>query len=288
MYLLVVCILSIGLYALVTNFITVPTFTSAKALLKIKKKQSSKEQIYISIIYPLSKLLAVFIKIDDYKRVKLKRNLSRANIPLTPEEYYAKAIVTSVLVILSALIFIPLGIPVLTLTVFALGVILFFKEIQSVDDKLKHINNQILKELPRFIRTYNHSCGSKVSVVDVIEKYRDVAGKYFRYDLDVLITDLKTGNEELALQKFDDRVNIPQLSTFVSGVIGTSKGIDQKTFFYLMEKDMKVLAKENLKKEISKRPAKIRKATIAVGVMLFIVYLYPIALDLKTGLGIFN
>ncbi len=94
-----------------------------------------------------------------------------------------------------------------------------------------------------------------------MERYqRKIAGDDFKYDLDILITDLKTGNTEDALQRFDERVNIPQLSTFISGVIGTSKGIDQETFFLsLMEQEMKILARENIKREIAKRPGKIKK-----------------------------
>ena len=49
-----------------------------------------------------------------------------------------------------------------------------------------------------------------------MERYRKSAGDDFKYDLDILITELKKGNTEEALQRFDECVNIPQLLTFIA------------------------------------------------------------------------
>ena len=287
-YLLTTLLLAIGIYSFVGNYITFPTTQTDKAMSGFKRKQSIGERFYTSVTYPLTKIISKFIRMEGYQKRKLEKDLQRAGINLTPAEYYAKAYVTAGLVILSSFLFIPLGLPMITMCVMILGIMLFFKERQSVKEKLNKINGKILDELPRFVRTYNNSLKSSKDILKFMERYRKIAGDDFKYDLDILITDLKTGNTEEALQRFDERVNIPQLSTFISGVIGTSKGIDQETFFYLTEQDMKILARENTKREIAKRPGKIKKATVAVGVMMFLLYLYPIFIDLKNGLGIFN
>ena len=287
-YLLTALLLAYGIYTLAGQFITFPTKRTEKTMSSFKRKQSIGESFYNLITFPLIKLLSKFMRIEPYESRKLEKDLQRAGIPLSPAEYKAKAFVTAGLVILLSFVFIPLGLTVITLLVMLLGVMLFFKERQAVKEKLKKINGRILDELPRFVRTYNNSLKSSKDILKFMERYQKIAGEDFKYDLDILITDLKTGNTEEALQRFDERVNIPQLSTFISGVIGTSKGVDQETFFYLMEQDMKILARENIKREIAKRPGKIKKATVAVGVMMFLLYLYPIFMDLKNGLGIFN
>ena len=287
-YILTVLLLAFGIYILVGNFIDFPTKRTEKAMSAFMRKQGIGERFYTAVTYPLTKIISKFIRPENYQKRKLEKDLARAGINLSPAEYYAKAYVTAGLVILSSFIFIPLGLTVITMCVMLLGIMLFFKERQADREKLKKINGKILDELPRFVRTYNNSLKSSKDILKFMERYRKIAGDDFKYDLDILITDLKTGNTEEALQRFDERVNIPQLSTFISGVIGTSKGIDQETFFYLMEQDMKILARENIKREIAKRPGKIKKATIAVGVMMFLLYLYPIFIDLKNGLGIFN
>lgn len=285
---LVAVVLAVGFYTLAGQFVTFPSGKTEKVMAGFKRKQTVGEQVYNRITYPLTKLVSKLIHLENYESRKLERKLQRAGIRLTPQEYKAKAFVTAGLTIAVSIVFIPLGLTVVTVCVMLLGVMLFFKERQAVDEKLKKINGKILNELPRFVRTYNNSLKSSKDILQFMERYRKIAGTDFQYDLDILITDLKTGNVEEALQRFDERVNIPQLSTFISGVIGTSKGVDQETFFYLMEQDMKVLARENIKREIAKRPGKIKKATVAVGVMMFLIYLYPIFMDLKNGLGIFN
>ena len=287
-YILTVLLLAFGIYTLAGNFIDFPTKRAEKAMSTFRRKQSIGERFYITVTYPLTKIISKFIRMENYQKRKLEKDLARAGINLSPAEYYAKAYVTAGLITLSSFIFIPLGLTVITMCVMLLGIMLFFKERQTVKEKLKKINGKILDELPRFVRTYNNSLKSSKDILKFMERYRKIAGDDFKYDLDILITDLKTGNTEEALQRFDERVNIPQLSTFISGVIGTSKGIDQETFFYLMEQDMKILARENIKREIAKRPGRIKKATVAVGVMMFLLYLYPILIDLKNGLGIFN
>lgn len=287
-YILTVFSLTAGFYALAGTFITFPSKQTEKVLASAARKQGIGEQFYNLITYPLMKLVSKLIHLEHYQSRKLAKDLERAGMKLTPAEYQAKAYVTAGLTIAASFLFVPLGMPILTMGVMLLGIMLFFKERQSLNEKLKKINGRILEELPRFVRTYNNSLKSSKDILRFMERYRKIAGDDFQYDLDILITELKTGNAEEALQRFDDRVNIPQLSTFISGVIGTSKGIDQQTFFYLMEQDMKILARENIKREIAKRPGKIKKATVAVGVMMFVLYLYPIFMDLKNGLGIFH
>lgn len=289
MLIVVFILVYLTLFYIVTTIIIVPSSRSKKILEKIKRKKDvAKIDFTRALTEPFAKLLVPIIKIDTYKRNKLSRDLARVGITDTPEEYTAKALAQGILVCLLSAVFLYLGIPVAALGTFFLGITVFFKEKQKVNDKLKKVNAQILNELPRFISTYNHSLEGTKDIIRIFEKYRKVAGQAFQYDLDVLITELKSGNMEDALRRFDERINISQLSTFISGVIGTSKGIDQKTFFFMIEQNMKVLFRENMKREMAKRPPKIKKATIAVGICMFLIYLVPMALQLKVGLAIFK
>lgn len=286
---IVFILLYVTLFEVITFVIIVPSSKSKKILEKIKRqKDLTKKNFTDALAEPLAKIITPFIKIDNYKRNKLGRDLKRAGIPGTPEEYTAKALAQGIMVSSLSIVFFFLGIPIATLGTFFLGITIYFKEKQKVNDKLKKVNMQILNELPRFISTYNHSLEGTKDIIRIFEKYFKVAGQAFKYDLDRLITELKSGNAEDALRRFDERINISQLSTFVSGVIGTSKGIDQKTFFFMMEQNMKVLFRENMKREMAKRPGKIKKATIAVGICMFLIYIVPMALQLKTGLAIFK
>lgn len=288
MKLIVIVLLAFAIYQLITSFIILPSKQTYKNIQNISKKKGVKEELAELFVYPIAKLVSKFVRIDMYKRKKLVKNLTRAGYEISPEEYYANAIVTSAYVLIVSVVMIIMGITLIGFLGVILTVILYFANIDKVNDKLKLTNAAILRELPRFVRTYNHSKHANTQLLTIVEKYRKVAGKEFCYDLDVLITDLKTTNEEEALMRFDDRVNLPQLSGFVNALISSTKGVDQEIYFFTLEKEMNMLARENIRREIQKRPDKIQRVTLLTGMMCLALFFYPILVTLLDGLAMFK
>ncbi len=283
--LLFILILSYGLFTLARCFITFPSIKTDKIVKDIAGKKSKSVTLDGSILAPIIKFAALFIRIDEYKRNKMVRTLARADILMTPEEYQAKAIVISALIICASLLAIPLGIPMFSLFGVLLGVVMYFKYMHQADDKIRELNMGIINELPRFVRTYNSASKTDRRLRSCVEKYVEIAGP-LKYDLNVLLAELRTNVDETeALTHLAERVNISYLTDFIGGVIAANAGEDQSTFFAITEQTMNMLAKENLKKEVAKRPSKIKRATIVLTVMLIAVYLYAIFMNLKTGLG---
>ena len=289
MYAMLVLLLAIVTFIFVYVFLTlvlkIPSDKSRKALLKIRKSSATKS-LTQGLLEPAIKKISKFIKISEFKKNKLAIGLKKIGVNISPEEYMSQAIIKSLLIAILALIFILINIPIPAIGCVLLAIMTYFNEIRKIDIKLKETSDRILKELPRFIRTFSNSLNGTNDIIKIFETYRKVAGKAFQYDLDVLITDLKIGNHEEALKKFDERLNIPQLSTLISGVIGTSKGIDQNTFFVFMEENMKALARENLRRELQKRPCKFNKATWAVAGCGLLMYIVPVASSLIDGLEV--
>ncbi|WP_313559187.1 hypothetical protein [Ruminiclostridium cellobioparum] len=277
----------IFIYNLLTVVLNIPSTKSKKVLDKIKiGSQKEKKKIYEGLMRPIIKCISKLVKISEFKKNKYNIGLKKIGKNVTPEEFVAEALTKSILTALCAVFFILIKFPVPSIGCIFLSVLMYFNEIRKLDLYLKRNSEQILKELPRFIRTFSHSLKGTDDIIKIFETYRKVAGKAFQYDLDVLITDLKIGNHEEALRKFDDRLNIPQLSTFLSGVIGTSKGIDQNTFFVFMEENMKALARENLRRELQKRPGKFSKATWTVAACGIFMYVVPVASSVINGLQV--
>ncbi|RCX10415.1 Flp pilus assembly protein TadB [Anaerobacterium chartisolvens] len=277
-----------GMYAFLTAVFSIPSRKTKIALKRIKSSDDKKPGLYDMLLSPLVKKAADLIRLQPHKRNKLSVGLKKAGIGMEPEEYIAQAAVKSLLTACAGLLFILLGIPSAAMGCIFLSIAMYFKEKGKVDTVLKKTNEKILKELPRFIRTFSHSLKGTDDIIKIFETYRKVAGKAFQYDLDVLITDLKIGNHEEALKRFDERLNIPQLSTFVSGIIGTSKGIDQNTFFAFMEENMKTLARENLRRELQKRPGRFKAATWAVAGCGLLMYVAPVISSIADGLKAFG
>ncbi len=283
--LLFILLFSAGTFILAGKFINFPSAKTDKMMRRLISKKDTALTIEGTMLAPVIILVSKFIKIDVYKREKMVRTLARANIRMSPEEYQAQAIIISAAIIILSLSCVVLGIPMLTLLGILLGVVMFFKNMHRAEDKIKELNSGIINELPRFIRTYNSASKTDRRLISCIEKYTEIAGP-LKYDLNVLLTELRTNVDETeALTHLAERVNISYLTDFVGGVIAANAGEDQSTFFAITEQTMNMLAKENLKKEIAKRPSKIKRATIALTVMLIAVYLYCILINLKTGLG---
>jgi len=236
----------------------------------------------------VNKLLYRLIKLSPEKRERLQTAFSRCNIKMTPEEYYLKAAGMSVSVFLTAFLFIWAGLPLAAFGSIILGVLIYFRQIRLVHGKLEKLNRQILEELPGFIRSFSYGLNSSRDIVAIIEKYRAVAKPVLASELDLLLANMKTENYETALKKFDERLSLEPVSAFVSGIIGINRGIDYRTYFYLLEENMKNLSRENLKREIARRPGKLKIAIIITILCLFFMYMVPIIVQLSKGFNLFK
>jgi CheY-like chemotaxis protein len=236
----------------------------------------------------LARPLSGLIRLSPARREAVEKKLERAGSALCAEDFYADAAVRAIGVSLLAPLCALMGVPTAAVASAALGIGLYYKRIGELDTRLSRIRLEIADELPRFVSVLNYSMSTDRDLIRAIERYKKIAKPAFQYDLALLLLEMKGGNNTEALKRFDARIDIPQLSAFVSGLIDADRGVDQKTFFYLMEENMKQLFIENKKKELSRRPAKIKKAIIAVGMCLFLLYLVPISMQLIEGLRMFQ
>jgi hypothetical protein len=240
------------------------------------------------LINKITVFIARFIKIHHKKREKVSAALERTGLNISVEVFYADAALKSSVFFICASVLIGSGVGFAAFASSVLGVLVFLKKIEELDTKQKRIKEEIADELPRFISVINFSLSTTRDLIKIFEKYLNICKPAFRHDLQLLIAEMKSGNYSEALKRFDLRIGIPQLSAFVSGLIDADKGIDQRTFFYLMEENMNTLFVENKKRELSKRPKKIKKAIISVGLCLFAMYIVPIAAQLIEGLDMFK
>ncbi len=284
---LLILVIAFGLYEIATMVIVLPSRQTLKATKRLVQKHTLLQDLKDLFVTPIATFISKFIKLDRIKREKLRKDLERVDIQESPEMYYANAITISLLMCLGSLFLIPLGMKIITAAAFLLAIAVYFANVERVKEKIKETNEAIKRELPRFVRMYNHSRGDNIQFVDIAEKYRQIAGDKFKYDLDLLIMDLKTGNEENALLNFAERVNIPQMTSFVNVVLGAIKGDNVSVSLQLMEGEMKILARENKRRIMQERPGKVKRATIATGIMLLVMYFFVLGKDLISNTAFF-
>ena len=285
--LVTIILISYGLYKIITGFITVPSGDTEKNIQNMQNTDGVLDDLKKAFIGVPAKFLARFINIDMYKRAKMDRDLDRVGYKETPEEFYASAIVKAIYFVLVGVLFILLNSILIGVLLISVSIVVYLASVDKLNDKLKERNEQIMKELPTFIRTYNNALKQSKDFLKFVINYREIAKPNFHYDLDVLITDLKTMDEESALTRFANRINISHLTQFTNAVIANNKGSDQSVYFQQLNHDMNMLAVENVKREIDKRPEKVKPMTMIVACCIFGLLLYPIIMQLIGNMGVF-
>ena len=246
-------------------------------------KQGLKDQILNNIIMPFAEIIAVYIKIPDERARELKNNLSRADISLTPQIYYARAIVITAMVFPIIFLVPLLGLSWLLPFTVILVCLVFYNFMTNYKDKLKQKKDKIEMCLPGFVRSILYKLNDssdglvKADLISIFEDYLRVANDVFHYDVSILIMEMKSKDIETAIRNFNSRVCIPEVSFLCNALIGITRGERQNETLNALARDMDVKARENIRRQLQKRPGKVMRASIplvVVGVAALIYVLY--------------
>ena len=276
-----------AVYNLSTAFADIPTSRTSKMMMLAKKQRGTKnEQLLDVYLTKVAKLFAPYLRLDRLKRNKLQAALTIAGLELTPEVYTARAWVTAGAVGLCALpmaFLMPLFVPVLIGT----AVALWFSTYYAAFDFVKKRRKLIEAEIPRFALTIGQNLENDRDVLKILTSYRRVAGRDFAAELDQTIADMKTGNYENALLRFETRIGSPMLSDVVRGLVDVLRGDDQRMYFKMICFDMRQIEQNNLKKEAAKRPKKIQRYSMMMLICIMIIYLVVLCTEVLSSLGAF-
>lgn len=261
-----------GTYLILAELFKVPTFKAAKAIFNAGKKEKKLTHSFDAIVMELSIKLSKILRLDEYHRRKLAAMLKSAEIPLTPEVYTARAYVKAGLMLLciplSLLIF-----PILAPVLLMVGITIYFKEIQKADEIVKARRDEIEFELPRFVATITQELMASRDVLSMLETYQKNAGSSMKNELAITTADMRTGNYEAALTRFEARLGSAMLSDVIRGLIGVQRGDNSVAYFQMLGHDMKQIELQRLKKLALMRPPKIRRYSFMLLGCMLIVYL---------------
>ena len=124
-------------------------------------------------------------------------------------------------------------------------------------------------------------------MLKILAAYRRVAGKEFGMELDQTVADMKTGNYENALIRFESRIGSTMLSDIIRGLIGTLRGDDQQMFFKMLTFDMRQIEQSNFKKEAAKRPKQMQKYSMMMLFCILLIYVVVLSVEVVGSLGSF-
>ena len=278
--------LALGLFFLASFFLRLPTIGAARAMLgTVKRERKAKAAGTLeAVLMTAAVRLAKYIRIEEYRRGRMEKVLKAGGMNLTPEVYQAYALVKAGAVLLGifpCLLLLPLLSPVIVI----LAVLLYFKETQRADEKMKAKREEIEGELPRMVATIEQELKATRNVVGMLERYRINAEPALRGELDILLADMRSSNYEAALTRFEARLNSPQVSDVVRGLIGVLRGDDSAVYFKMLAHDFKQIELQRLKSEAQKIPPRIRVFSFALLLCFLLTYLVIIGYVALESLG---
>lgn len=271
--------LSLGLYLIMLSVLKFPTLRTDKAIRDSRRKNIKLSDLVDEALAGGSMKLSEVIRMNEYKRARLEGTLKAAGISYTPEEYTAHAVLKAGLLLMPML---PLFyvLPLVNIGLLVAMVLTYVKEIGKADEILKEKRERIEGELYRFVSTITQELKSSRDVLSMLEHYKENAGEDFRHELDVLCADMRSSGYEAALTRFEGRLNSPQLSDVVRGLIGVLRGDDGAIYFQMLTHDFKQLELQRLKAKAAKVPPKIRIFSFAMLMCylatFFVIIIYEI------------
>ncbi|MEW8985799.1 MAG: hypothetical protein AB2401_02100, partial [Bacillus sp. (in: firmicutes)] len=255
------------------QLLKIPKLSMKKNIKNLKtEKEEPGKRLLNRFVMPLVKPFARFIRLDPAKEAKMASMLRRGGLEMTPKEYYARAILCALFTVPLALLMFAIGAANLAPIVLIFSVVVYFHFTTDLKDKMKEKKNRIEMELPGFVRSILYKLddikgGSnraivQVDLIQIFEDYLKVASEVFRYDVSVLVMEMKVKDIETALRNFNERIGLTDVSFLVNALIGLYRGEHQGEALAYLARDMDIKAKEALKKKLNKLPRRIKIASI--------------------------
>jgi len=275
-----------GLFIVSSEVLGLPPIATAKGIkTAVKSQQSLLDYLLTVVVMPIVKIISPFIVVADYKEKQMLKQLQRAGIPFNPKEYYARSIVMAVLATAITYIMLVMTVKSMSLVAVILGGVVYFHFQGEIKDKLKAKDRLIEAELPKFIRAIVQGLRTEKDIIKLLETYQTIAGDGLKYDIEVLIMDLKSGNFEEGMTEFEKRLGNSYVSRLAKALIAVNRGDDQSSMLNYLLSDMGLLAKEMMQRELNKRPGRVKMLVIPIVLIAVIALFYVIGANLFNSLG---
>ena len=283
LYVITCSFLTVGMYCILGKVIGLPSGKAVTAVKNIHGKKSLTDKLQ-TMLTPFSRFISKLLPMSEFRCNRLEADFLRLSISQTPEEYVSTAIAKALLLSIIGLLFILLGVPWITLLTVTAAVLSYFREMQSVRKKVEILNREIEAELPRMVETLNYSLQDNRDLLKFFEKYRKVSGKALGKEIDRLIIDMKTGNQEAALRSMEARLGLPSFSALCAILCGVHQGVDQQTSLLVLEQDLRTKERESFRRNMERGPKRIKTASFILTVLMILMFMVPLVQLIFTNL----
>jgi len=278
-------IFGVGLFLILADFFRVPFFKTSKAINNVAKRQKKKTSTLDIWLGDLAMWISKRLRINEFKRMQLETDLRSAGVNLSPEMHIANSIVKSMLIgILSIpVLFI---FPLLSPVILVLAVMMYFKESKGVADKIKEKRRMIEYELPRFVSHIEKTLKHNRDVLYILDSYKKNSGYELGEELEITIADMRSGNYEAALTRFESRVGSSMLSDVTRGLIGVLRGDETDVYWAGLGVKFSDYQRQLLKQQAQKIPSKVKRLSMCLLFCFMLIYIVVIGMEIMTSVGV--
>lgn len=273
-----------GLFLLLSGLLHLPTLRTSKVMMDTAREDKKLSKTLDALYMDGAARLAGLIRLNDYKRSRMNNVLRASGLGMTPEVYTAYACLKagSIFLLVIPVLYV---FPLLAILLVFLGVMVYCRETRKAEEMLREKREQIEGELYRFASTITQELKNSRDVLSMLEHYKENAGAMFRKELDIVCADMRSGSYEAALTRFEARLNSPQLSDVVRGLIGVMRGDDGAVYFQMLTHDFKQAELQRLKAKAAKIPPRIRVFSFAMLVCFLATYFAIIGYEIIKSMG---
>lgn len=274
-----------GIYNFALILLKVPSKRTTKAIKAVAARNRPSAVSFKNTYNDIALFVAKFIRLNEFKKKELSDSLKIANIAMTPEVFMARALVKSAGIMLLS---IPLFFifPIFGILVAVLAVMIYFREKQQVDNCIKEKRKQIEFDLPRFVYAISQEVQMTHDVITILERHKDNFSSYFNEEIEITIADMRTGNYEAAITRFEGRIGSTNLSEVCRGLIEMIRGSDTHVYWETLAIRFSELQKQQLREVALKVPPKVHRLSFFLMMCMMLIYVLVLGWELISNMGI--
>ena len=275
----------VGFFLILSDCFRVPFFKTSKAINNLAKRQKKKTSILEIWLGDVALWISKRLRINEFKRIQLELDLRSAGVNLSPEMHIANSIVKSMLIGIMAvpILFI---FPLLSPIIVALAVMIYFKASKGVADKIKEKRRHIEYELPRFVSHIEKTLKHNRDVLYILDSYKNNAGDELKQEIEITIADMRSGNYEAALTRFESRVGSSMLSDVTRGLIGVLRGDETDAYWAGLAVKFSDYQRQLLKQQAQKIPSKVKRLSMCLLFCFMLIYIVVIGIEIMNSIGV--
>lgn len=76
----------------------------------------------------------------------------------------------------------------------------------------------------------------------------------------------------------DSRLGLPSFTALCAILCGVHQGVDQRTSLLVLEQDLRTKERETLRRNMEKRPGRIKAASFILTVLMILMFMVPLIL----------